>query len=92
MLKPSIIHLTDEEGLSLVNVPITYYFSPGCIVLMHGETGTAAQLFYSDGMFHDVTGKTYFGSEMATKPNLLLIYSPTEEAASEAGYFETPVI
>ncbi len=38
--------------------------NPGAIILLHGETGTAVQRFFNDGLYHSVTGKTYTFAEL----------------------------
>jgi hypothetical protein len=46
--------------------------NPGAILLLHGETGTAIQRFFNDGLYHSVTGKKYTHAELfRVNPNRL---------------------
>lgn len=65
------LQITDEEP------------TPGSIILIHGETGTAVQRFHGDGKYHAMTGKVYTWSELFAanihRDPLLVYRAPEDE-------------
>jgi hypothetical protein len=58
--------------------------NPGAILLLHGETGTAVQRFFNDGLYHSVTGKTYTHAELfRVNPNRPPLVVTEGEAVDE---------
>lgn len=69
---------SDMEPLTVESVePPT-----GSIILLHGETGTAVQSHFNDGLYHSSTGKTYSYEALfavnPTRPPLLVYRAPVE--------------
>lgn len=38
----------------------------GSVLMLHGETGTAVQRFYNDGLYHTTTGKVLTFAQLFT--------------------------
>ena len=59
--------------------------NPGSVLLLHGETGTAVQRFFNDGLYHSVSGKVYTYPELfqVNKNRLPLVVTEGEEVEQE---------
>lgn len=65
------VRLTDTGGHPLdktVSIP------RGAVVLINGLSGTAAQKFFSDGLWHTVNGRVLDDAELLREKNVYLIY------------------
>lgn len=51
----------------------------GAVVLLQGPTGTAYQRFYSDALFHGVSGKTYTYNEIFNQVHKPLLVHPLSD-------------
>ena len=68
------LHPTDQEP------------NPGSVLLLHGETGTAVQRFFNDGLYHSVTGKVYTYLELfRVNPNRLPLVVTEGEEVPDVG-------
>jgi hypothetical protein len=67
--------LTDTRGRALVGAHIETEPEPASVVLTSGETGTAWQRWFSDGLWHSTRsggGKTW--EWMLAQRNVVLVY------------------
>lgn len=65
------VRLTDTGGHPLdktVSIP------RGSVVLINGLSGTAAQKFYSDGLWHAVNGRVLDDAELLREKSVYLVY------------------